>query len=155
MAKKDAPAVRIDSPRANLSAFTAFFFAMTPARLSVLVVEDEMLIRWSMAETLAAAGHTVIEAGDAASARRVLARGDLVNVVFLDLRLPDANDLTLLADIRRLAPESAVVVMTAFGTGEIAAKARQLGAYTVLSKPFELNEVEPLTRQAYLNRLGA
>ena len=122
--------------------------------LCVLVVEDELLIRWSMAETLAAAGHRVIEAGDAAAARRVLKSGEVVNVVFLDLRLPDANDLTLLADVRRLAPQSAVVVMTAHGTAEIAARASQLGAYAVLDKPFELHDVEPLTRQAYLNRPG-
>jgi len=128
---------------------------MPPAVFRVLVVDDERLIRWSIAEALAAAGHTVIEAADAASARRVLAGGDVVNVVFLDLRLPDASDLTLLADIRRLAPQSAVVVMTAFGTREIAARASQLGAYAVLDKPFELHDVEPLMRQAYLNRHGS
>jgi len=128
---------------------------MPSGPLCVLVVEDELLIRWSMTETLAAAGHTVIEAGDAASARRVLNGGGVVNVVFLDLRLPDSNDLTLLADIRRLAPQSAVVVMTAHGTDEIAARAGQLGAYAVLDKPFELHDIEPLMRQAYLNRPGS
>src|SRR5688572_14934508 len=90
------------------------------SRLRVLVVEDEPLIRWSIAETLAGMGHTVIEADDAESAVRTL--GDMpepADVVLLDYRLPDSNDLHLLATIRQLAPHSAVVMMTAYGTPDV------------------------------------
>ena len=64
--------------------------AKNSPRLRVLVVEDERLIRWSIAETLAHAGHSVIEAEDGAAAVRALASpSDTVDAIVLDYRLPD------------------------------------------------------------------
>ncbi len=117
--------------------------------LRVLVVEDELLIRWSIAETLAQAGHTVIEAEDGATAVRTLTgAAEPVDVVVLDYRLPDSEDLTLLANIRRLSPQSAVILMTAYGTPEVTRGALDLGVYRVISKPFEMHDLEALIRQA-------
>jgi len=110
--------------------------------LRVLVVDDEPLIRWSIAETLGAAGHEVVEAADAASARRLLGETSDLDLVLLDLRLPDSSDLALLADIRRKAPNTPVIVMTAFGTPEITADALRMGALTVLNKPFNMHDIE-------------
>ena len=116
--------------------------------LRVLVVEDELLIRWSIAETLAHAGHTVIEAEDGATAVMTLSNdAERIDAVVLDYRLPDSNDLTLLATIRRLSPESAVVMMTAFGPPEVTKGAFNLGAYQVLHKPFEMQDLESLLRE--------
>jgi two-component system response regulator AtoC len=118
--------------------------------LRVLVVEDELLIRWSVAETLKNAGHEVIEAESAAAA--VLALTDpaeRVDAVLLDYRLPDSNDLTLLANIRRLSPTSAVIMMTAFGTPEVTKHALALGAYQVMNKPFDLHDLAPLLMKAH------
>jgi two-component system nitrogen regulation response regulator GlnG len=117
--------------------------------LRVLVVEDEPLIRWSIGETLATAGHTVVEAGDGTSAVRTLSGGtEPFDVVLLDYRLPDSNDLGLLARIRRLLPRSAVLLMTAFGTPEITRGALELGAYGVVDKPFDMQALEPMLLQA-------
>jgi DNA-binding NtrC family response regulator len=117
--------------------------------LHVLVVEDELLIRWAVAETLAAAGHAVIEAGDAASAIHALTAAiDPIDAVVLDYRLPDSNDLTLLATIRHLSPGSAVILMTAFGTPEVTTGALDLGAFQVVHKPFEMHDLEPLIHRA-------
>ena len=116
--------------------------------LRVLVVEDELLIRWAIAETLAHAGHTVIEAEDGAAAVMALEHDERFDVVVLDYRLPDSNDLTLLATIRRLSPASAVVMMTAFGTPEMTKGAVDLGAYEVLNKPFDMHDLEPILRGA-------
>ena len=119
-------------------------------RLRVLVVEDELLIRWSIAETLGHAGHTVIEAEDGAAAVRALTNSaEAVDVVMLDYRLPDSNDLTLLAAIRRLSPGSGVILMTAHGTPEVTKGALDLGAYQVMHKPFELHDLEPLLLKAF------
>ena len=63
-------------------------------RLRVLVVDDEPLIRWSLSETLEQSGHAVVEAGDAEGALRALSAGRPFDVVLLDYRLPDSNDLT-------------------------------------------------------------
>lgn len=119
-------------------------------RLRVLVVEDEALIRWSIVETLAHGGHTVIEAGSATTAVRALTNApEPIDVVLLDYRLPDSNDLGLLADVRRLVPESAVVLMTAYGTPEIMKGALELGACRVVSKPFDMHHLEALLLEAY------
>src|SRR5687767_7412332 len=101
--------------------------------LVVLVVEDEPLIRWSIAETVSTRVHTVIEAPGAAAARRVLDEiRNPIDVVLLDFRLPDSEDLTLLADIRRRSPESSVVMMTAFDVTDLRAGALHLGALAVI-----------------------
>lgn len=123
--------------------------------LRVLVVEDELLIRWAIAETLADAGHTVIEAQDAASAVQALAdSAEPVDAVILDYRLPDSNDLTLLATIRRLSPHSPVILMTAFGTPEITQGALDLGVCRVVSKPFEMPALQEWLLQAHASGLG-
>jgi DNA-binding NtrC family response regulator len=117
----------------------------------VLVVDDEPLIRWSVAETLAARGYQVIEAGSGEAAISALMNApDTTDVVLLDLVLPDSHDLSLLALIRRLAPGAPVIMMTAFATPELVDWATALGAFTVVSKPFELNDLAPLIRQATL-----
>ena len=109
--------------------------------LRVLVVDDEALIRWSVAETLTDLGLEVEQAVDAASALAAIAAAPQFDVIVLDLRLPDMKDLTLLSTIRQRLPQVPVVLMTAFGTPEIVAQARALGVTDILSKPFELGEL--------------
>ena len=117
--------------------------------LRILVVDDEPLIRWSLAETLGDLGHSVIEAGDGETALRALTGGDtLFDVVLLDYRLPDSNDLKLLSTIRQIAPHSAVIMMTAYGTPEVIHDALELGAYRVVPKPFEVHDMAELVLEA-------
>jgi DNA-binding NtrC family response regulator len=92
----------------------------------------------------------VIEAEDGAAAVRALTNSaQAVDVVILDYRLPDSNDLTLLTAIRRLSPRSGVILMTAHGTPEVTKGALNLGAYQVMHKPFELHDLEPLLVEAF------
>jgi DNA-binding NtrC family response regulator len=122
---------------------------MAESPLRVLVVEDEALIRWSIVETLAGHGHSVVEAGSAATAVKALEDvSEPFDVVLLDLRLPDSHDLNVLADVRRLRPESAVVMMTAYGSPEFVRHARELGVYRVIDKPFDMHALERLLREA-------
>jgi DNA-binding NtrC family response regulator len=107
--------------------------------LRALVVDDEPLIRWAIAETLRADGYDVEEAGDADSTVQALFDDPgAFDLVLLDLRLPDCCDLSLLETVRRLVPGATVVLMTAFGTPEIRERARRLGAAGVLDKPFDV-----------------
>ncbi len=122
-------------------------------QLRVLIVEDEALLRWAVAEAFTAAGHLVVEAGDAGTARRLVAEAaEPLDAVLLDLRLPDSSDLSLLASIRRDMPTAAVVMMTAHGTREDAANAKALGAYEVVEKPFDVHQMEQLVVAAYKAR---
>lgn len=116
--------------------------------LSILVVDDEPLIRWSLSETLTDSGHEIVEAGDGTSAlNAVNSTARPFDVVLLDFRLPDSNDLSLLSRLRRLAPQSRIIMMTAFGTPEITQGALDLGAYRVLSKPFEIADLTSLVQR--------
>jgi len=111
-----------------------------PAR--VLVVDDEALIRWSLNERLSSAGYEVHEAGDGASALNYFRDGaPRIDVVVLDLKLPDADGVDLLKEIRRLSPTCRVILMTAFGTPDKLVDARNNGAYDVVSKPFNLDKM--------------
>jgi DNA-binding NtrC family response regulator len=114
--------------------------------LRILVVDDEPLIRWSIAETLGAGGHQVTEAEDAQSALRAIADDPDRDLVLLDFRLPDSDDLGLLAKIRQLVPDTPVIMMTAFGTPEVTAGALKLGALKVLNKPFNMHDLEDVVR---------
>jgi DNA-binding NtrC family response regulator len=112
-----------------------------------LVVDDESLIRWSLAETLGDHGYAVVEAENARTARAAVAAGAF-DVVLLDFMLPDSNDLGLLADIRRLAPDACVIMMTAYETPEMVWKAKDLGALRVVNKPFEVADILTLVDAA-------
>jgi DNA-binding NtrC family response regulator len=115
----------------------------------VLVVDDELLIRWSISETLKRRGYHVVEAADAAAARRAVADSPSpFAAVVLDYRLPDSNDLSLLAHIRNATPDSPVVLITAFGTREVLEGARQLGVYAVMDKPFDISDLESTVARA-------
>lgn len=115
----------------------------------VLVVDDEPLIRWSVSESLGDRGFEVVERGDAQSARTAVAGPDgAFDVVLLDLQLPDSRDLSLLRALRAMAPDSKVILMTAFGTPDIARDALDSGAFRVLDKPFELDDLALVVGEA-------
>lgn len=122
----------------------------SPAR--ILVVDDEPLVRWSVSETLTDEGYEVAEAGDGASAIQALSAAAHADVVLLDLRLPDCDDLHVLSALRRLAPTTPVILMTAYGTPESLTEARRLGAFAVLDKPFEMDALVPLVEHALDSR---
>jgi DNA-binding NtrC family response regulator len=122
--------------------------------LSVLVVDDEALIRWSLSESLIDAGHSVTEAADGASAVAHASDGQKFDAIVLDYRLPDSNDLHLLETIRGLQPRAAVVMMTAFGTPEVTSGALKLGAYRVVAKPFDVHDMVDLVTQAHESARG-
>ncbi len=121
----------------------------TPHSLTVLLVDDESLVRWAISRTLARAGHVVLEAADAASAldtlRHAVASPD---VVLLDQRLPDARGFDLLSKIRAVSPASAIVMMTADGTPDDEAAAIRMGVSAVMQKPFDMRDVEPALLRA-------
>ncbi len=115
-------------------------------RSTVLVVDDEKLIRWTLHERLAEAGYDVAEAetGEAA-----LGRADEgADLVLLDLRLPDSDGLDILRRLRERQPDTPVILMTAHSTIPNAVEAMKLGAYHYVNKPLDLEEMLLLVGKA-------
>lgn len=120
-----------------------------PAHLSILVVDDEPLIRWSLKEALRARLHDVATAASGAEALRVLASSPRhFDVVVLDYRLPDRHDLSLLEDVQQVSPESAVLMMTAFADDDMRTRALAQGVRAVVGKPFQLKTFVSLIESA-------
>ncbi len=107
---------------------------------SVLVVEDEVLLRDSLSTVLEAHGLEVTAVGSVAAARAELERGG-PDLVLLDIRLPDASGLDLLKEIVEQVPQARVVMMTAYGTISDAVEAMRGGAREYLQKPLDLDEL--------------
>jgi DNA-binding NtrC family response regulator len=106
-----------------------------------LVVDDEMLLRWSVAEALRSCGHTVIEASDAAAALRALAH-DAIDAVLIDYWSSERDHFRLLKMVGALAPAAAVVLTTAFAIEGLEEHARALGAAALVHKPFNVFGIE-------------
>jgi two-component system response regulator AtoC len=113
---------------------------------TILVVDDEQLIRWSLRERLTDEGYRVVEADTAASA---LARAEEgADLVLLDYKLPDGDGLTVLKTIRERDPDALVILLTAFSSVETAVEAMKHGAYHYANKPFHLDEIVLLVEKA-------
>jgi len=118
---------------------------MTTAR--VLIADDEDGLRWVLEKGLRQAGYEVTAVRDGDAALRAFDEAPF-DLVFLDVRMPGVDGLTVLAKLRETAPSAHVIVMTAHGTMETAIQAMQRGAYDYLAKPFDLDEVLLLAERA-------
>lgn len=111
-------------------------------RATVLVVDDESLIRWSVKERLAHEGLNVLEAGTAAGALEQASED--VDLILLDYRLPDSDGLAVLQKVKELYPDTPVILMTGHSTVENAVEAMKLGAFHYINKPFNVDELAVL-----------
>jgi two-component system response regulator AtoC len=116
-------------------------------KLSVLVVDDELLIRKSLSKVLRARGYKVETASTGAEGLEKV--GELrPQVMILDMRLPDTDGLSVLTRVRQLDPLLQVIVITAFGDVQSAVDAMKLGACDFLRKPYEMEDIVLATESA-------
>jgi two-component system response regulator PilR (NtrC family) len=118
-----------------------------PKRGKILIVDDEQSMRELLAIMLAREGYSVVAAESRAAAAAVLAAGP-VDAVITDVKLPDGDGIEILRHVKAGSPETAVIVMTAFGSTQTAVAAMKLGAQDYLVKPFEVDELKIVLKSA-------
>ena len=113
----------------------------------VLVVDDEKSMRELLAITLEREGYEVslAEGGEAAIDAM---RRDAFDAVITDLRMPKVDGLQVLRSVKDLSPETMVIMVTAVVSTETAVEAMKLGAYDYITKPFKLDEVNLIVKNA-------
>jgi two-component system response regulator HydG len=111
--------------------------------LNLLIVDDERSIREACREVACSLGFTAHAADSAEHAYRML-QSQAIDAVLLDLRLPGANGLEALRQIKILRPEALVIVVTGYGTVQSAVQAMKNGAYEYVTKPFSIEELKLL-----------
>jgi two-component system, NtrC family, response regulator AtoC len=115
--------------------------------LTVLLVDDERLIRWTLKEALRGWGYAPVEASDAANAL-ALFDSEHPALTLLDINLPDRSGLEVLREIRRRDPVAVVIMITAAVVVENAVASLRAGAYDFVSKPLNLDELQVTIRNA-------
>jgi len=103
---------------------------------SILVIDDEDLIRWSLGQLLTRKGYAVLSA-ETGAAGLALFLEHAPDLVLLDLKLPDIDGLHLLPQLLEHHRQTPVIIMTAYGSPTIEQEARSLGAVDFLRKPFD------------------
>ena len=93
----------------------------------ILIVDDESLVRWSLRERMTKEGYEVLEAPDGQGARQLFSR-EHIDLALFDLRLPDADGLTLMRQLHEAQPGVPIIIITAFSSVSTAVEAIKLGA---------------------------
>jgi two-component system response regulator PilR (NtrC family) len=114
-------------------------------RARILVVDDEDSMREMLGIMLGKEGYDVLLADTRATAAGVLS-GSAVDIVITDVKLPDGDGIEILRHVKSAFPETVVIVMTAFGSTEMAVAALKMGAQDYLVKPFDIDELRIVVR---------
>jgi len=117
----------------------------------ILIVDDERSMRDVLSIMLRRAGYGVTAASDGEEAIAHIDK-ELFDLVITDLKMPKAGGLDVLRAVKESSPESVVLIITAFASTESAVEAMKLGAYDYLTKPFQVDEVQLIVRNALEKR---
>lgn len=117
----------------------------------ILVVDDEKSLREVLSIMLKRAGYTVTEASDGDEAIGHVNK-EIYDLVITDLRMPKADGMDVLKAVKSSSPDTVVLVITAFATSDSAVEAMKQGAYDYLTKPFQVDEVQLIIRNALEKR---
>ena len=114
--------------------------SMEEARIRILVVDDDEVIRSLVKETLEEEGHTVVTAGTGGEGIDCVKRWDF-DLVFLDLKMPDMDGAELLKQLRSIKPRLPVTIITGYPGSEMMERAFKQGPLGVMDKPFDAADI--------------
>jgi len=120
---------------------------MEGSRGRILVIEDEKSMREVMKILLEEEAYDVTVAVNGEEGIGLL-RDNLYDLVITDIRMPRADGFQVLRHVREYAPDTMVIMVTAFGTTESAIDAMKMGAYGYVQKPFKIDEIRLSVRKA-------
>ncbi len=123
---------------------------MSPHR-SVLIVEDEQIIRSTLREFLAGEGYDVAEAGRVDQALQLVRQRDF-HVAVCDVQLPDGDGVALLRNVHKINPSTFVLIITAYATVENVVEAFKAGAFDYLVKPVIFEDLSHKLRRVFQYR---
>mgnify|MGYP005842772425 CR=1 FL=1 len=115
---------------------------------SILLIEDEKIMRVSLTDMLKAEGYTVVAVADGASGYSALDQGDF-SLIITDVRLPDVSGNAILKKVMHENAALPVIVMTAYGSIDDAVEVMRLGAFDYITKPFPMEEMLIVVRRAF------
>lgn len=114
----------------------------------ILVVDDDEIARDVVSTALSREGYSVISANDGIEAMKILQIED-IDLVITDLKMPRADGMDVLRHVVKNNPDTAVVILTAYGSLDTAIEAIREGAYDYLTKPFNIQQISLLTARAF------
>ncbi|HEX9830635.1 MAG TPA: sigma-54 dependent transcriptional regulator [Thermodesulfobacteriota bacterium] len=117
----------------------------------ILIIDDEKLLAKQVEKALSLEGYSVVSAFTGGEGME-FAKKENPDLVLVDLKLPDTDGLEVLKIIGKLEPSPAAIIMTAHGSVEVAVSAIKLGAYDFIEKPFPVDKLKIMVRNA-LNTL--
>ena len=117
----------------------------------ILVVDDEQSLREVLSIMLKRTGYAVTSVADGEEAVELLSK-EIFDLVITDLRMPKIDGMEVLKAVKSASPETVVLVITAFATADSAVEAMKQGAYDYLTKPFQVDEVQLIIRNALEKR---
>jgi two-component system response regulator PilR (NtrC family) len=117
----------------------------------ILIVEDEASMREVLAILLEEEGYGVVTARDGDEGLALL-DSDIFDLVVTDIKMPGAGGFEILGKVREVSPETPVIMITAFGSVESAIEAMKFGAYDYIGKPFKIDEIRVIIRNAIEKR---
>ncbi len=111
------------------------------SKAKIWIVDDERIVRVSLADDLRDAGYDVMEFSGALPVLTEIADGKCPDIIITDIKMPGIDGIELLNRIKEIKAEITVVVMTAYGSIENAVMAMKIGAYDFITKPFNTDEI--------------
>jgi DNA-binding NtrC family response regulator len=118
----------------------------------VLIIDDETFIRDNLRRILTQEGYVVHAASNGSEGIDLITRED-INIVLLDLNLPDINGIEILKKIKSIAPDLLVIIITGYATVDSAVEALKLGAYDYIKKPFKADAIKLIVKLAIETQL--
>ena len=115
---------------------------------TILVIDDDAEIRYSLTRVLSARNYQIMEAASGEQGVALVKKGPAPDLVFLDVRMGGMGGIEALQHIRSANPKQLVILMTAFGTAQTAIEAMKYGAFDYVMKPFDPQKVLTLAENA-------